>query len=85
MTGENSAFSFLFCIVIFNVALSVSKPRCYSNPISPFNNPDPGAYYDPLYDRFYLAVTTDNNSLPDKFPIRSSAASGLLETLDFLI
>jgi hypothetical protein len=82
---KESTLSVVFCILIFSVAHSISKPRYYSNPISPSNNPDPGAYYDPLHDRFYLAVTTDNNSMPDKLPIRSSAASGSLGIFEFLI
>jgi arabinan endo-1,5-alpha-L-arabinosidase len=64
-------------IVIFTLAVSCYAVRFYSNPIEKSNNPDPGAIYVDDLKTVFVAVTTDNNSDADKFPIRASKITDL--------
>ncbi len=51
--------------------------RFFTNPIEKSNNPDPGAIYVDELKTIFVAVTTDNNSEADKFPIRASKITDL--------
>lgn len=64
-------------IVALALAVSCCAVRFYTNPIDKSNNPDPGAIYVDDLKTVFIAITTDNNSEPDKFPIRASKITDL--------
>jgi hypothetical protein len=64
-------------LVVISLVVSCYCVRFYTNPIDKSNNPDPGAIYVDELKTIFVAVTTDNNSDVDKFPIRASKITDL--------